>query len=500
VLAPVDSPDELAAIDNARLDMQTAVRWFRAHATSLGIDPDRIGVGGSSAGAVTALGVAVNRDDPGIGDLPDYSSSVCTAVSISGANDPLAVDAGDAGAIFHHGTLDTVVPYGNAVETRDAMVAVGLPVQWNEYPGESHSFSSATQDLIRTRTIQWLYDHVATAPFPCSAAVAQRPRVAPQRQTAFHGDANKSAVISLVAVDAAAPGYVQLLQCGTTPGSSSNLNIDAPGQTRAVIAAGRFDGAGNLCLFNQPRTHLVADLQGYFMDGALDDIIDERILDTRLTSQPEGGSQTQLTGRPNSTAIASLVITGTTGPGYVQVLPCGAEPGESSNLNADGSGQTRAGLAFVRFDAAGHACVYTQKAADLVVDVQGYMSSASFDDGDDVRLLDTRAGPKPVAGTMSVFTGRPDTTAVVSITATETEAAGYVQALACDAPPGASSNLNADRSGQTIATLAFVRFDAHGHACIFNQQPTHLVVDLQGYLNAGAFDDVPDQRLLDTRA
>ena len=50
-----------------------------------------------------------------------------------------------------------------------------------------------------------------------------------------------------------------------------------------------------------------------------------------------------------------------------------------------------------------------------------------------------------------------------------------------------------------MAGLAFVHFDGTGSACLFNQQQTHLVADVQGYLTPGAFDDLPDERLLDTR-
>ena len=49
-------------------------------------------------------------------------------------------------------------------------------------------------------------------------------------------------------------------------------------------------------------------------------------------------------------------------------------------------------------------------------------------------------------------------------------------------------------------SLAFVRFDSSGQACVFTQQPADLVVDLQGYMAPGSFDDVADARLLDTRA
>ena len=68
-----------------------------------------------------------------------------------------------------------------------------------------------------------------------------------------------------------------------------------------------------------------------------------------------------------------------------------------------------------------------------------------------------------------------------------------------NAAAGGSSNLNTDAAGQTVAGLAFVRFGADGRVCVFAQRATHVVVDLQAYLAPGAFDDVDDQRLVDTR-
>ena len=62
VSAPIDTALEFQVVNNARADMQTAVRWFRANAASLRIDPDKIAVGGVSAGAVTALGVAARHN------------------------------------------------------------------------------------------------------------------------------------------------------------------------------------------------------------------------------------------------------------------------------------------------------------------------------------------------------------------------------------------------------------------------------------------------------
>ncbi len=69
----------LPAILDARTDAQNAVRFFRTHAATYGIDPDRIAIGGTSAGAITALGVAYGSD---------ASASVSGASSLSGAAHP----------------------------------------------------------------------------------------------------------------------------------------------------------------------------------------------------------------------------------------------------------------------------------------------------------------------------------------------------------------------------------------------------------------------------
>ncbi|MEO6125236.1 MAG: hypothetical protein ABIR32_16140 [Ilumatobacteraceae bacterium] len=96
------------------------------------------------------------------------------------------------------------------------------------------------------------------------------------------------------------------------------------------------------------------------------------------------------------------------------------------------------------------------------------------------------------------MSGRPSSTAVMSLIATESAMPGYVQALACGTTPGGSSNVNVDHADQTVANLAFVAFEADGSFCLYTSGGTHLVADVQGYLAPGAFDDVADLRLIDT--
>ena len=71
-------------------DVKCAVRWLRANAEKYGIDPDRIGAVGSSAGGHLALLLGVTDSAAGFdGDREylDYSSSVQAVVNLAGPPD-----------------------------------------------------------------------------------------------------------------------------------------------------------------------------------------------------------------------------------------------------------------------------------------------------------------------------------------------------------------------------------------------------------------------------
>ncbi|HLN03532.1 MAG TPA: alpha/beta hydrolase [Bryobacteraceae bacterium] len=84
-------------------DVQRAVRWVRANAAKCGVNPERIGAFGHSAGAQLAalLGMEDTRDnsDPA---LAAYSSKVQAVVDVSGPTDLTTDHDGDGAAFLTH--------------------------------------------------------------------------------------------------------------------------------------------------------------------------------------------------------------------------------------------------------------------------------------------------------------------------------------------------------------------------------------------------------------
>lgn len=130
----------LIAIGHAREDAQTAVRFLRSQASEYGIDTDRIAIGGTSAGAITALNVGYAGENPGPGDHQGFSSSVRAVQSLSGAelNSGGAIDADDAPALLFHGTTDRLVPYAWAQDTVARAQEAGVQVVLRTWEGEGH--------------------------------------------------------------------------------------------------------------------------------------------------------------------------------------------------------------------------------------------------------------------------------------------------------------------------------------------------------------------------
>ena len=158
------------AILGARDDAAMAIAWLRANAATYGIDTTRVAVGGSSAGAITAIHVGETLNTPG--SPPPAASQVSAVLAMSGCNyltndTANSIDAFDAPIAVSASGGDPLVPYSCSVATVNAAEAVGTPVVRNFYEQESaHAQSLYNQhkaEIDRSWRL-FLIDHLDLAP------------------------------------------------------------------------------------------------------------------------------------------------------------------------------------------------------------------------------------------------------------------------------------------------------------------------------------------------
>ncbi len=144
-------PAENRDISRCIEDAKSAFRWVRAHTEELNLDPDRIAVGGGSAGGHLAAAVATlpgydsPKDDLSIPLNPSlqllFNPAVDPgAVTITDFSPLRAVKKGIAPAAVFHGIADTTVPISQAYDYQRAMDKVGSECQLFAYKGQKHAF------------------------------------------------------------------------------------------------------------------------------------------------------------------------------------------------------------------------------------------------------------------------------------------------------------------------------------------------------------------------
>lgn len=174
-------------------DVKCAVRYFRAHAAEYGIDPERIGVWGTSAGGhlVSMLGTADESAGFDVGEYLDVSSRVQAVADLFGPanmqsypitrgstqvartifgasdlSDPSVAAASpvtyitpdDPPFLILQGELDQTVPLSQSQEFYDKLTAAGVEAQLVIVEGGGHGLNEPDQTPTRAELTQMIVD------------------------------------------------------------------------------------------------------------------------------------------------------------------------------------------------------------------------------------------------------------------------------------------------------------------------------------------------------
>ncbi len=320
--------------------------------------------------------------------------------------------------------------------------------------------------------------------------------------------------MNLTITRAGSAGFTTIWPAGVDQPTSSVLNVTEPYQTRANLVVVPVGADGDVSMVTQAGGHLVADVAGYFVArpsataGRIVALSPRRLLDTRETNPVLGPNATvtvPVAGAdpdvPAGAVAAVVTVTATAAAeaGFVTAWPSGIDRPLVSNLNIE-PGESVANLAIVPVGADGALHVFTQPAAQLVVDLVGYVtgvdavdsSSGLFVPLSPRRLFDTRAdlsgGVLTGGSTISpVHGGRAgiptDAAAVfVQVTGVDATADTHVRVWPTGSALPLASSLNLGM-GDTRAAATLARLGNEARVSYFDASGAiGLVVDVAGYV------------------
>jgi acetyl esterase/lipase len=175
-------------------DVKAAIRWTRANAARLGLEPNRIVVAGYSAGGMLSLmaaGTNGRKEFEGDGGNAGVSSDVnaCVGVyplasaqtagglfpqgqatpeNIAAASPTTYISDKFAPTIFIHGTKDGTVPVASSVDFFTKLHALGVPSALTLIQGADHAFDNNAPDAVEVMaaSIDLFLDRLIINPRP----------------------------------------------------------------------------------------------------------------------------------------------------------------------------------------------------------------------------------------------------------------------------------------------------------------------------------------------
>ncbi len=305
-----------------------------------------------------------------------------------------------------------------------------------------------------------------------------------------------------------ATGFITAYRCTDPIPIASNLNHTA-NQTIANAVIVPVDTNGEICFDTETPTYLIADINGWYAEGAgFNAIAPQRIFDTRSGHgglpigkvQPDAPLRIKITGRNGvpTTGVAAVSLNLTVdrpdATGFITAYRCTDPIPIASNLNHTAN-QTIANAVIVPVDTNGEICFDTETPTYLIADINGwYAEGAGFNAIAPQRIFDTRSGHgglpigkvQPDAPLRIKITGRNGvpTTGVAAVslnlTVDRPDATGFITAYRCTDPIPIASNLN-HTANQTIANAVIVPVDTNGEICFDTETPTYLIADINGW-------------------
>jgi acetyl esterase/lipase len=137
--------------EQSQYDTRAAVRWFRANAAALRINPNRIVVMGSSYGAVNAMSAGFDPDSAGDnGSNPGYSSRVAAIIDVAGyVKNRQEIGPGDPPLAVFHAEDDNKVPYATGVEACELTKARNNVCEMYSYPSGGHPPGFLNNNIVQ---------------------------------------------------------------------------------------------------------------------------------------------------------------------------------------------------------------------------------------------------------------------------------------------------------------------------------------------------------------